>query len=104
MYSLEQVSNVSRGALTTVRVTGNLLDEHFFDHYRKGLNEISERGIFTVLSATSQPYIDAVWFNFSDGRPTLTEDLLNGKLINQAIDGVSGWFTKKAEDGETPKL
>ncbi len=92
MYSLNQVSNVTHGTLLTIRVTGNLLDEHFFDHYRDAMAKISDDGIYTVLSAASKPYLDAVWFNFSAGRPTLTEDLVNGKLLNQAIDGVADWF------------
>lgn len=92
MYSLNQVSNVTHGTLLTVRVTGNLLDEHFFDHYREAMAKISDDGIYTVLSSASKPYLDAVWFNFSAGRPTLTEDLVSGKLLNQAIDGVAGWF------------
>ncbi len=93
LYTLDQVNTASKGALTTIRVTGNLLDRHVFDHYRQGLQEIGKRGIYAMLADSSQPYLDAVWFNFSSDRPTLTEDLVSGKLIGQAWEGVKGWFT-----------
>ena len=93
MYSLKQVSTATQGTLATIRVTGNVLDEHFFDHYRTAIGTIADEGIYSVLSQTSQPYLEAVWFNFSSDRSTITEDLISGKLFNQAIDSVTGWFS-----------
>ena len=93
MYSLKQVSTATQGTLATIRVTGNVLDEHFFDHYRTAIGTIADEGIYSVLSQTSQPYLEAVWFNFSSDRSTITEDLISGKLFNQAIDSVAGWFS-----------
>ena len=84
--------------MATIRVTGNVLDEHFFDHYRTAIGTIADEGIYSVLSETSQPYLDAVWFNFSSDRSTITEDLISGKLFNQAIDSVTGWFSGGAKD------
>ena len=98
MYSLKQVSTATQGTLATIRVTGNVLDEHFFDHYRTAIGTIADEGIYSVLSETSQPYLDAVWFNFSSDRSTITEDLISGKLFNQAIDSVTGWFSGGAKD------
>ena len=97
MYSLKQVSTATQGTLATIRVTGNVLDEHFFDHYRTAIGTIADEGIYSVLSKTSQPYLDAVWFNFSSDRSTITEDLISGKLFNQAIDSVTGWFSDGSE-------
>ena len=65
MYTLNQVATVSKGALTTIRVTGNLLDEHLFDHYWQGLQRINDEGIWQIFASSSQPYIEAVWMNFS---------------------------------------
>ena len=45
MYALEQVNTVTKGALTTIRVTGALIDRHLFEHYWAGLEQISEKGI-----------------------------------------------------------
>lgn len=93
MYSLKQVSTATQGTLATIRVTGNVLDEHFFDHYRTAIGTIATEGIYSVLAESSKPYLDAVWFNFSSDRSTITEDLVSGKLFNQAIDSVTGWFS-----------
>ena len=103
MYSLKQVSTATQGTLATIRVTGNVLDEHFFSHYRDAIGTIANEGIYSVLSQTSQPYLDAVWFNFSSDRSTITEDLISGKLFNQAIDSVTGWFSgSSAKDEPKP--
>jgi len=93
MYSLKQVSTATQGTLATIRVTGNVLDEHFFGHYREAIGTIATEGIYSVLAESSKPYLDAVWFNFSSDRSTITEDLVSGKLFNQAIDSVTGWFS-----------
>ena len=102
MYSLNQVSNVTHGTMLTIRVTGSLLDQHFFDHYRVALNKISQQGIYTVLASSSKPYLDAVWFNFSAGRPTITEDLFNGKLVGQAFESFTSWFQSSKQEQHPP--
>jgi hypothetical protein len=101
MYSLEQMNTVTKGALTTIRVTGNLVDRHLFDHYRQGLEEINNRGIYAMLAESSQPYLDAVWFNFESNRPTVTEGLISGKMIGQAFRGVKGWLAGDARDDQS---
>lgn len=98
MYTLEQVGTVTHGALTTIRVTGDLIDEHLFDHYRQSLNQINERGFYTMVSETSQPYVDAVWYNFSSERPTITEDIVSGKMAGRVWSGVKGWFSNQEDD------
>lgn len=92
MYALDQVNTVSQGALTTIRVTGLLLDRHLFEHYWTALGKINEQGIYTMLAASSRPYIEAVWFNFSSDRPTITEDVVSGKLLGRAWSGVRDWM------------
>ena len=97
MYSLNQVSTATKGALTTVRVTGNLLDEHIFDHYWQGAAKIGREGIYSVAAESGQPYLDALWYNFSSDRPTLTEDIVSGKMIGNAWAGLREWFGNKDE-------
>ncbi len=92
LYSLNQLGTVVNGALTTVRVSGNMFDAHIIEHYRKSLSSIHERGFYQSLADSSRPYFDAMWFNFSSARPTITEDLLNGTLLTKAWRGVTGWF------------
>ncbi|MDG1872409.1 MAG: hypothetical protein P8J27_00760 [Mariniblastus sp.] len=97
MYTLERVNTVSQGALTTIRVTGSLIDRHMFDHYRQGLDEILDRGFYAMVADSSQPYVEAVWYNFSTDRPTVTEDIVTGKMIGRVWEGVMGWFAPANE-------
>lgn len=99
MYSMNQVGAVAKGALTTVRVTSEMIDRHVFSHYWDALQDIGERGIYTFVGEVSKPYFDAVWMNFSTEKTTLTQDLLSGKLVGKAWEGVHGWFQgTKPED------
>ena len=98
MYSMNQVGAVAKGALTTIRVTANVIDKHIFEHYWTALEDISDRGIYTFVGEVSKPYFTAVWNNFSMEQTTITQDLLTGKLIGKAWDGIHGWF-----QGTTPE-
>jgi len=62
------------------------------DHYVAGLNDIREKGIYTVLAKASEPYIDAVWMNFSTEKVTVTEDLLSGRLIGEGWSAIRRWL------------
>jgi hypothetical protein len=92
LRALEKVGTLGRGALSTVKVAGSLVDRHILDHYSKALAEVREQGLYATLSKTSEPYIEAVWQNFSSDKATLTEDLVTGKLIGQAYTSVRRWF------------
>ncbi len=94
MFSLNQVGTAVNGALTTIRVSGNLFDSHILSHYRKSLDTIHEKGLYSMLADSSQPYMDAIWYNFANDRGTVTGDIFSGKLINQAWSGLRGFFQK----------
>ena len=91
MYTFNQVGNVAKGALTTVRVTGDLLDRHVVDHYWQALSDIGQQGLYSFVGNVGRPYVEAVWHNFSMERETVTEDLLSGKLIGRAWKGFTDW-------------
>ena len=95
MYSLNQVGNVGKGALASVQIAGILLDRNILSHYRTSLATISEKGFYHFLAQTSRPYIDAVWNNFSAARPTITEDVLSGKMASRVWTSVCGWMNRK---------
>ncbi len=101
LYALGHVSTVSKGALTTIRVTGGVLEEHLIDHYREGLDEIMNRGIYVMLSDSCRPYVDAVWYNFSSDRPTVTEDIFSGKMAGRVWQGMRIWFDPEQNDRVT---
>lgn len=92
LYSLDRMSRLGRGALSSVRVAGSLFDRHVMDHYEQAAAEIRDRGLYATLAESSGPYIEAVWHNFSSDRTTITEDLATGKLVGQAWGAVRRWL------------
>ena len=104
MYTLNQVGNVAQGALTTVRVTGEMLDRHIFDHYWQALSDIGHQGIYSFVGTVGKPYVEAVWHNFSMERETLTEDLVSGKLVGRVWKGFTDWYSggnSQAQEDDT---
>lgn len=92
LYSLERMTKLGRGALSSVRVAGTLFDRHVMDHYEQAVAEIRSKGVFATLAEASGPYIEAVWRNFASDRSTITEDLASGKLAGQAWGAVCRWL------------
>lgn len=92
LFAIGKIGTLGQGALSTAKVTGNMFDRHIFDHYRQGLQQIREQGFYAAYSEASRPYIEAVWKNFASGQATVTEDLLNGKLLSRAWNGVCSWL------------
>jgi hypothetical protein len=97
LYAISKVATVGRGALSGARVAGNLFERHVVDHYVESLADIRRRGLYAALRATSGPYIEAVWCNFSGDKATITEDVLGGKLLGKARGAVRKWL------GHAPK-
>jgi len=102
LHALDKVCHVGRGALSTVRVAGTLLDRHIIDHYENSIGEVRNKGFYRTLAESSEPYIDALWTNFSSQQSTITEDLLSGKLLGQASKTVLKWFGVDAEEPQAP--
>ncbi|MCC6494560.1 MAG: hypothetical protein IT424_16235 [Pirellulales bacterium] len=108
LHALERIAGIGRGALSSVRVAGNLLDRHVIDYYRDALGEIRAGGYYATIAKVSGPYIEGVWHNFSSARSSITEELLSGRLIGQGVDAATQWLgrTGKADgaidDSERP--
>jgi hypothetical protein len=102
LFALGRMQTVARGALSSVRVAGRLLDRHVIDHYEAALAEIRARGLYGTLCTASAPYIDAVWLNFSSDNSTITEDLLSGKLVGQGWTAMRRWFGGTAVEQDMP--
>lgn len=97
LHSLGRVGKLGSGALSGVRVAGNIFDQHIIDHYRTALVDINRNGVYATLAQSAAPYIGAVWQNFSSHKPTITEDLLNGKLVGRTWSGVRRWMGLSTE-------
>ena len=92
MHTLGKVSTVSRGALTGVQVVGGLFSRHVAGHYVAALKDVRERGFYESLRESSEPYVAAVWNNFSVDKETWTEQLVTGKLLGKAVNTMGGWL------------
>jgi hypothetical protein len=96
IQSLGKFATVSRGALSTVRVTGRLFEKHVLDHYSQSLSEIQQKGFYPSIAESCEPYLAAVWDNFACSRRTVTENLLNGTLIGNSLNTLRSWMSKTA--------
>ena len=97
LHSLGKVGTLGSGALSGVRVAGNLFDRHILSHYSTALGDIRQRGLYATLAESSGPYIEAVWRNFSTEKATITEDLLSGKTMGQAWSAMRRWLGGSSE-------
>lgn len=95
LYVLNKVGAVANGTLSGVRVAGSLADRLILDHYRQAAAQIKTEGLYSTLARTSEPYIEAVYFNFASHRPTVTEDLLSGRLLGKMWRTTRGWIGKQ---------
>ncbi len=92
---LGRITAVGRGALSSVKVAGTLVDRVVVGHYRDALRNVQQRGLWNVVSQVSGPYIDAVWRNFQTGRPTITEDVVSGRLLGRVWRSMWGWLRRR---------
>ena len=100
LYVLGKIASVGSGALSTVTSAGVLLDRHVIEHYRTGLKNIWQKGIYAALRETSKPYIEAVWKNFSSQKETITEGLASGRLLAEAWRVAHRWLGPRIPQGE----
>lgn len=94
MFAMNRLTLATRGALSTVSVAGNLIDQHVLSHYGDAITEIRREGLYTTLSTVSTPYLEAVWRNFDNDTVTWTEDFLSGRLLTRTFDSVRSWWAK----------
>lgn len=96
MNTLNRVKTVTRGALTSVQVAGGLLNRNVLGHYRDSLTRVSEQGLFAIVAESYQPYVDAVWRNFSTGKRSWTESLLDPRNVTGGLKKVWNVFRRRS--------
>ncbi len=101
MQTLGKVQTVTHGALTGVRVAGGMLNRNVLQHYVQSLHRVHEKGYYATLSESSQPYLNAVWNNFSSSKESWTENLLNPTNIQSRIGKAWSWMTRRGTAAET---
>ena len=70
---------LSRAARSAARRTGQVLGEAVLDHYTETLGEIARTGFLAYWQREFKPYLRAAAAQFTPGRESLTERLLNRK-------------------------
>lgn len=100
LHAMNQMTTVGRGALSSVRVAGNLLNRHVFGHYQQALSEIREAGFYATVKNTAEPYLESVWRNFSQEKSSVTEEVLSGKLPRRIWNWLRGSCRTKPASGE----
>ncbi len=78
MQSLERMKNVTHGTLKGIQVAGGLFNRHIVQHYFEAAQTINQKGFYTSLSESYEPYLAGVWDNFSRHKLTWTEQLIRG--------------------------
>ena len=102
MFAMNKIGTLGQGALSTITVAGNMFERHILDHYWDGLTEINENGFYSMLADASEPYVEAMWKNFSSEKETITEDVLSGRFFSRTIRSVGNWFSGHEDtDAET---
>jgi hypothetical protein len=95
MFAIDRLSLSTRGALSTVRVAGSLLDAHLLSHYHEALSSISQKGLYVTLADSSRPYLEAVWRNFDAARETWTEAVITGKMPRRWWNKCVAWIRSR---------
>jgi len=92
------IIDIGKGALAGTKVTFTLFDRYVIGHYQDSLAIIRNKGVFTSLQETSQPYVTAVWenFNFDSTRERLTHKIMSGEIFTTAWSKTKSLFSRKS--------
>lgn len=102
LHAMNQMTSVGRGALSSVRVAGNLLNRHVFGHYQRALSDIQQAGYYATLKTASEPYLESLWRNFSQQHSSVTEEVLTGKLPRRIWSWLSDCCKRRQPAAEQP--
>jgi hypothetical protein len=100
LLTLGKLGVAAKGALSGAKVAGGMLQREVLAHYVATIHEVRQEGLYASLSRRGAPFLEAVYHNFSTDKPTLTEDVLTGRLLGKAWGTVRGWWGGTA--GEKP--
>ena len=81
LVAINHIQSAGEATQVGLEIAGDMFSEHIIEHYWEGLREIERDGLISTLSTASEPYLEAVWTNFTIDRKTWTEQLLSGELL-----------------------
>lgn len=100
IVALKKIQSLHQGTVVSLEIAGNMFHEHIVSHYWEALRSIEREGLLPTLSEASEPYLEAVWHNFSMDRKTWTEQLLSGELLKWGWSQLSwpNWPVLRSSD------
>jgi hypothetical protein len=81
VFTLNRIQAANCYGIVTLDLTGNIFQHHIIDHYWEGLRAIERHGLLTVLSQSSEPFLETLWNNYSMDQKTWTEMLFSKELL-----------------------
>ena len=94
MMALDRLTMLGKGAVGSVKVGFDLLDDNVLDYYRQSLESLREKGFHAALAEIYAPYLKALRHLFEPSTPSYTEKMLRGKLWKRACDCLRSWFQR----------
>ncbi len=94
MMALDRLTMLGKGAVGSVKVGFDLLDDNVLDYYRQSLEQLREKGFHAALAEIYEPYLKALRHLFEPSTPSYTEKMLRGKLWKKACDRLRSWFRR----------
>jgi hypothetical protein len=80
MMMLERIAQVGQGAFGSIRVGFDLLRDNVLEYYAASLARIRQKGYYTALAETYEPYLRSLRLLFEPSTPSITEEALTGRL------------------------
>ncbi|MEM7235140.1 MAG: hypothetical protein AAF517_23380 [Planctomycetota bacterium] len=100
MMTFNQVTRAGKGAVTSVKVGLDLVNDNVLSYYRGALSEIHEKGYYQSVLDAYEPYVNGLKHLFSDDTETTTEDVLRGRPFVRLWRWVTSRFRGSDPAGE----
>jgi hypothetical protein len=102
MQTVESIKGLTHGTMSGLFIAGQILNRNVFGHYAQALARIQERGLWSSVRSTYEPYVDLAWGNFTSSRKSWTEQVLAPGNMARAWNSVKGWWSKPEAEPKHP--
>jgi len=102
MMVYNQLARVGHGAVGSVKVGFDLLNDNVLEYYASSLAEMHRKGYYQSILEASGPYLTGLALLFQPSRETYTEKVLKGKPFRALWGKIRGCCGGKKEAPPTP--
>jgi hypothetical protein len=95
MMVYNQLLRVGQGAVSTVKVGFDILNDNVISYYLTSLAELSRKGYYQSLLEASGPYLRGLRHLFEPSRETYTEKVLKGKPLRALWQALRRWCARR---------